>query len=299
MTGTGAISPRPPIVEARVSGRRRYANLAASAAMVLSFAVATIPLFIVVGFVVSRGWGLISAEWFTSDIPNVQFVEGPGMGPAIVGTIVITGFAALLAIPLGIAGAVYLNEYGRQSLLARVIRFMSDVMTGVPSIVMGLFVYVIWVLTVKELTGFAGSLALACLMLPIVIRSTEEMLRLVPAELREGSAALGARTSQTTLRVVLPAALPGIMSGAMLAIARAAGETAPIILVTGTTLTANWNIFEGQNTTLAAQIFDKATLAAPASQERAWAAALTLIGMVFLFTLAARLVAARFSARYV
>jgi len=154
------------------------------------------------------------------------------------------------------------------------------------------------VLTVKELTGLAGSLALACLMLPIVVRSTEEMLRLVPIELRQGSAALGARTWQTTLRVVIPAALPGIMSGAMLAIARAAGETAPIILVTGTTLTANWNIFEGQNTTLAAQIFDKASLAAPASQERAWAAALTLVGMVFLFTLVARLVASRFSARH-
>lgn len=303
MTSGGATLPRPPISrspisESRVSARRRFVNLAASVTMVLSFLVATIPLLIVVAYVVGRGWRLISLEWFTTDIPNVQFVEGPGMGPAIAGTLVITGFAALLAIPLGIAGAVYLNEYGRQSRLARIIRFMSDVMTGVPSIVMGLFIYVIWVLTVKELTGFAGSLALACLMLPIVIRTTEEMLRLVPDELRAGSSALGARPGQTTWRVVIPAALPGIMSGAMLAIARAAGETAPIILVTGTTLTANWNVFEGQNTTLAAQIFDKASLAAPASQERAWAAALTLVGMVFLFTLAARLVAARFSARH-
>ena len=280
-----------------LSRRRRVTDSVAAAAMVVAFLLAAVPLAIVVGFLLSKGASLISWEFFTADIPNVQSVEGPGMGPAIAGTLAITGFAALLAIPLGIAGAIYLNEYGKQSRLARVVRFMTDVMTGVPSIVMGLFIYVVWVTRVEALTGLAGSLALACLMLPVVVRSTEEMLRLVPQDLRNGSLALGSRTWTTTLRVVLPVALPGIVSGAMLAIARAAGETAPIILVTGTTLTTNWSIFEGQNTTLAAQIFDKASLPTDASQQRAWAAALTLVGLVFIFTVLSRAVAARFSVK--
>ncbi len=275
--------------------RRRLVNKVATVAMILTFFVAAIPLIIIVGYVVARGAPLISWSFLTEDIPNVQFVEGPGMGPAVAGTLVITGCAALLAIPLGIAAAVYLNEYGKDNRLASVIRFMTDVMTGVPSIVMGLFIYIVWVIRFNELTGFAGSLALACLMLPIVVRSSEEMLRLVPDELRQASSALGARRWTTITRVVLPAALPGLTSGALLAVARAAGETAPIILVTGTTLSTNWDIFEGQNTTLAAQIFDKATLAAPASQQRAWAAALTLVALVFIFTVLSRLVAARFS----
>ena len=216
------------------------------------------------------------------------------MAPAIIGTLVITGAAALIAIPLGVLGAIYLNEYGKEKPLARVIRTMSDVMTGVPSIVMGLFIYVVWVTRTKEQSGLAGALALACLMLPIVIRSTEEILRLVPDELRQGSLALGARRWRTTLTVVLPAALSGIVSGAMLAIARAAGETAPLIATIGIVYKANASL-SGPNTALPAQIFRNAQQPFPGGQARAWGAALTLVVIVLLFTLIARLIASRFT----
>ena len=150
------------------------------------------------------------------------------MGPAILGTIEITALATVMAVPLGILGAIYLNEYGGRNWLAALIGFFSDVMTGVPSIIMGLFIFSIWVLHFG-FSGFAGALALGCLMLPIVIRSTYEMLKLVPDSLREGSYALGATKARVTMTVVLPAAIGGIVSGAMLAVARAAGETAPLL----------------------------------------------------------------------
>ncbi len=169
------------------------------------------------------------------------------MEPAIVGTLVITGGAALMAVPLGILGAIYLNEYGKQGRLARVIRFLAEVMTGVPSIVMGLFIYVVWVLHFKNQTAFAGSLALACLMLPIVIRTSEEILQLVPDELREGSYALGSRKVRTIRTVVLPHAAPGIVSGALLAVARAAGETAPLLFTIGIVTSTNLSLFHGPN----------------------------------------------------
>ena len=178
------------------------------------------------------------------------------MGAAVVGTIVITFWATVIAVPLGILGAVYVTEYGAGNRLARVIRFMSDVMAGVPSIVMGLFIFTAFTLRIHKLEGIGGSLALACLMLPIVIRSTESMLSLVSRELREASHALGTTKSRTVLTVVLPAALPGITSGCLLAVARAAGETAPLLFTIGTLqLHSNWNAFKGSNTTLSAQIF--------------------------------------------
>jgi phosphate transport system permease protein len=192
-----------------------------------------------------------------------------------------------------VLGAVYLNEFGRRNRLASTIRFLADVMTGVPSIVMGLFVYTVWVLRYGQ-SGLAGALALACLMLPIVIRTTEEMLRLVPAELRQGSDALGARTWKTTVSVVLPAALPGIVSGAMLAIARAAGETAPLLFTIGIVRRTNTSL-SGPNTALSTQIFSNASQPFPGAIDRAWGAALTLVLLVFLFTVLARVIARRFS----
>jgi phosphate transport system permease protein len=171
-----------------------------------------------------------------------------------------TGLATLLAVPLGILGAVYLNEYGRSGRFARMLRFFTDVMIGVPSVIMGIFLYAVWVVPrgVDGRSAIAGGLALACLMLPIVVRSTEEMLKLVPDSLREASLALGSRTSRTTLTVVLPAALPGITSGCMLAIARAAGETAPLLLVIGSTRFVNAHL-TGVNTALATQIYANVT----------------------------------------
>jgi len=259
--------------------------------------VALVPLGLVIFFVVQKGSAIFSWDFLTKDIPTSRRTIGPGMGPAVVGTILITGAAALMAIPLGILGAVYLNEYGKASRLAGLIRFMANVMTGVPSIVMGLFIYVTWVLKFGT-NGFAGSLALACLMLPVVIRSTEEMLKLVPDELRQASFALGNRKWRTVLTVVLPAALGGITSGCMLAIARAAGETAPLLFTIGVTTKVNLNLFEGGNTALAPQIFAGALQPFEGIQQRAWGAALVLIIIVFIFTFAARLVAQRFALRH-
>jgi phosphate transport system permease protein len=217
-----------------------------------------------------------------------------GMGPAVIGTLEITGFAALIAIPLGVLGAVYINEYGGRGVLGRLVSFMSDVMTGVPSIVMGLFIYTIWVLHFGY-SGMAGSFALACLMLPIVIRSSYEMLRLVPDSLRQGSYALGATKARVTLTVVLPAAVGGIVSGALLAVARAAGETAPLLFTILTVESVNTNLFVGPNTALATQIFVNATSPFQGAQARAWGAALTLIAIAFFLMIAARLVTARFA----
>jgi phosphate transport system permease protein len=217
------------------------------------------------------------------------------MGPAIAGTLLTTAVAALLAIPLGVLGAIYLNEYGKTSTLARTIRTMADVMTGVPSIVMGLFIYIAVVLVTKTPNAFAGALALACLMLPVVIRSTEEMLRLVPDELRQASLALGARKWRTVLTVVLPASISGIASGSLLAIARAAGETAPVVLVMGTTLRTNWSLFKSGNTSLPAQIYENARQPFDTAVDRAWGAALTLVVIVLITTLVGRFIANRFA----
>jgi phosphate transport system permease protein len=217
------------------------------------------------------------------------------MKAAIVGTLVITAVATIIAVPLGVAGAVYLNEYGKASPFARALRFLTNVMAGVPSIVMGLFLFVVVVVPLGRdgLSGFAGALALAALMLPIVVRSTEEMLRLVPQHLRDASYALGATESRTTMSVVLPGAAPGIISGCLLAVARAAGETAPLIFTIGAARASNWNPFDGTNTALSMQIYANAKQSLPVPQERAWGAALTLIAMAFLFMVTARLLTAR------
>jgi phosphate transport system permease protein len=264
---------------------------------VLSFLVALVPLVFIVVHVVQRGSGVLSWSFLTDDIPISDRLQGGGMGPAVYGTFLITGGAALMAIPLGVLGGIYLNEYGGKSGLARVVRFLAEVMTGVPSVVMGLFIYTFWVLRTKELSAFAGSLALGCLMLPIVIRTTDEMLRLVPRELREGSYALGSRKARTIRTVVLPNAAAGIVSGALLAIARAAGETAPLLFTIGIVTETNRSWLNGPNTTLSQQIFRNAQSPFPAAIDRAWGAALTLILIVFIFTILARLVTAFFARR--
>jgi phosphate transport system permease protein len=240
---------------------------------------------------------VLTKGWFTEDIPAISRKAGGGMAPAIVGTVVITLGATVLAVPLGVLGAIYLHEYGGRSRLARLVRFMADVMTGVPSIVMGLFVYTIFTLRFG-LMGLGGSLALACLMLPVVIRSTEEMLRLVPDELRHGSYALGNRKWRTILTVVLPAALGGIVSGVMLAVARAAGETAPLLFTIGAARKINTDLLQGPNSALPLQIFSNAQTPFAAAQDRAWGAALTLVAIVFVFTVLARVVAGRFSLKH-
>ncbi len=285
----------PPDLHAKHGWRTAKSSLM-SVLMGLSLVAVMIPLGFVLWTVLSKGMGIMSWEFLTSDIPVSDRAQGGGMGPAVLGTIVITGFATLLAIPLGILGAVYLHEYGGVSPLARFVRFMSYVMTGVPSIVMGLFVYTVWTLRFG-LEGVGGSLALACLMLPVVIRATETMLKLVPDYLREASYALGCRKSRTVLTVVLPAALPGITSGSLLAVARAAGETAPLLFTIGYVTKNNSNLFNGPTTALSTQIFRNATSPFVGAQDRAWGAALTLVALAFLFTVAARVISARFATK--
>ena len=278
-------------------GWRRSKNRIATFVMWFAFVATLIPLVFVLYTVVAKGIAAISWSFLTSG-PIPANVAPPGaaggMGPALIGTLEITGFAALLAIPLGVLGAVYINEYGGKGWLARLIAFMADVMTGVPSIVMGLFIFTIWVLHFGY-SGLAGSFALACLMLPIVIRSTYEMLLLVPNELREASYALGSTKARVVLTVVLPAAIGGIVSGALLAVARAAGETAPLLFTILTVEATNTNLFSGANTALSAQIFYNAQSPFVGAEQRAWGAALTLIVIAFVLMLAARLITARFT----
>ena len=295
---TAAVSSPPEQVSLRsqVARGRQVRNTAATVLVWVSVALAIVPLLIVVFYVVRKGGGVISTGFLSKDLPVQARSHQGGIGPAVVGTILVTGFASLLAIPLGVLAAVYLSEYGSGNRLAGVIRFLSDVMAGVPSIVMGLFVFTIWVLRFKARSGVAGSLALACLMLPIVIRSAENVLRLVPRELREASYALGARRSRTIITVVLPAALPGIVSGSLLAVARAAGETAPLLFTLGITYAKNFKP-TGENTALSAQIFSNASSSFPAAQTRAWGAALTLIVLVVALSVVARFVASRFTVR--
>jgi phosphate transport system permease protein len=317
---------RQDLSGANVKRSRRVRNRLATVAMVLAFLVAAVPLVVMGLNVFSQGLSVVTnADWWTQPIPgdvgrsdlanNAQLGDlgfgstggdsttAPtsavlGMQPAIVGTFLTVFGASVMAIPVGVMGAVYLNEYGKNHRLARFIRFMTDVMTGVPSVVMGVFIYSIWVLRfgTEGKSAFAASLALACLMLPIVVRSTEEMLRLVPDALREASAALGTRTWKTTVKVVLPAALPGITSGALLAVARAAGETAPIVFTIGFVTTTNWS-YSGQNTTLSAQIYSQLQNGGDLATQLAWGAAVTLIGIVMVLTLVARFISRRFATR--
>jgi phosphate transport system permease protein len=280
-----------------ISPGRRLRNSLATAVIILAVFIAAIPLVLLMVYVIRKGGPALNLKFLTKPIPP-PLRKGPGMGPAVVGTLVITFWATVLAVPLGILGAVYITEYGAGNRLARIVRFMSDVMAGVPSVVMGLFIFTAFTIKTHKLIGIGGSLALACLMLPIVIRATESMLALVPRELREASYALGTSKSRTVLTVVIPAALPGITSGCLLAIARAAGETAPLLFTIGTLqLHANWNAFKGSNTTLSFQIFANAQQPFQGAQARAWGAALTLIILVLVLTVAARLIASRFAVK--
>ena len=284
---------RPDLREAK--GRRRASNRIATALMVLAFVLAIIPLGFVLVTVIAKGASAINWSFLTGQIPSEVAPPGVGgIGPAIAGTVVIVALASALAVPLGILGAIYLNEYGGTGWLAKLIGFFSDVMTGVPSIIMGLFIFSIWVLHFG-FSGLAGAFALACLMLPIVIRSTYEMLRLVPDSLREGSYALGATKARVTVTVVLPAAIGGIVSGVLLAIARAAGETAPLLFTILTVTTVNWNVFSGPNTSLPSLIFANANTPYAGAQSRGWGAALTLIAIAFILMIVSRMITARFA----
>jgi phosphate transport system permease protein len=288
----------PPDLTAKRSWRSVKSSVM-TLLMVAAVAIVALPLIAVVWAVASRGLAVVFRgfpDFFTKDIPTIARRPGPGMGPAIVGTLMVTGAATLIAVPLGVLGAVYLHEYGMKNRFSRLVRFMATVMTGVPSIVMGLFIYLVWTMRFGY-SAFGGALALACLMLPVVIGATEQMLRLVPNHLREASYALGTSKSRTILTVVLPAALPGIVSGSLLAVARAAGETAPLLFAVGAANEYNPHLFEEANTALSIQIFGNANSAFVAAQDRAWGAAFTLVMLTFVVTLVARVFTARIAGR--
>ena len=294
MSEPAAINPEE--ILGSVSIQRRRKDAAGRAALLAGTLIALVPLVLIVFFLLKKGLGAWSLHFFTTDPTGNFFGDQGGIRSAIVGTLMIMLLGGLLAIPAGIAVALYVTEYADKNAFGRFMRFLMNVMTGVPSIVMGLFIYVTWTLQFGY-SAFGGALALACLMLPVVIGSTEQMLKLVPNHLREASYAVGTSKSRTILTVVLPAAMPGIISGSLLAVARAAGETAPLLFATGAATEYNPNLFVEANTALSLQIFGNATSSFVAAQDRAWGAALTLVLLTFFITLIARFVTARFARR--
>ncbi len=281
-----------------VSIRRRIENHLATTFFVASFIVALIPLIWVLSVVVARGWHAVTASsWWTHSLHGVLPEEfAGGVYHALYGTVVQAGVATVLAVPLGLMTAVYLVEYGHGR-LARVTTFMVDVLAGVPSIVAALFIFSLWIATFGfQQCAFAVSLALVLLMLPVVVRSAEEMLRLVPDELREASYALGVRKWTTILRIVFPIAMPGIVSGVLLSIARVIGETAPVLVLVGYRRSINFDIFNGNMASLPLLIYTELTNPELAGFLRVWGAALTLIilvGVVNLTAAAVRFLNAR------
>ena len=282
----------------RVEGRRRATDRTITTVVSAMFVAAMVPLISLLHTVVSRGAGRFDGDFFAMTMRNV-IGEGGGALHAIAGTVIITALAAVISVPIGMLTAIYLVEYGRGR-LARSITFLVDVMTGIPSIVAGLFAYALFVLFFGPGVrfGIGGAVALSVLMVPVVVRAVEEMLKLVPAELREASYALGVPKWRTILKVVLPAAAAGIGTGITLAVARVIGETAPLLLVVGTTTSLNLNPFEGRMATLPVFAFYSFTQpgARPdPSIDRAWTAALVLMIIVLALNLAARIVAKRFA----
>jgi phosphate transport system permease protein len=257
---------------------------------------ALIPLALIVYYLLAKGLGSWSWSFFTTDPTGNTFFKSSSIGgvkSAIVGTIEIVALASIISIPIGIGVALWLIEYGRGGWFATTVRFFIDVLTGVPSIIFGLFVYIALIVgTGSTYAGYKGSIALALLMLPVVTRSAEVILLLVPGSLREAALALGAPRWRVIWSVVLPTALPGLATGILLAIARAAGETAPLLFTAGATLKTNTNLSQFMNS-LPVQIYNDVTSPTNAVVNRAWGAALTLVAMILVLNIIARLIARR------
>lgn len=290
-------------------GRRRFTDRAMTVVVALAFGVALVPLLSLAWTVVSNGVERLSPYFLTVSMRGVfGGMDAGGIYHAILGTVLVTGAATVISVPIGIMAAVYLVEYGRGP-LARAVTFFVDVMTGIPSIVAGLFAYALFAVFFGPGVrfGLVGAVALSVLMIPVVVRSCEEMLRLVPNELREASYALGVPKWLTVVKVVLRTAVGGIVTGVMLAIARVIGETAPLLVTVGVIDSINTNVFEGRMMTLPVYVFRQyAQGLVPCTEgavdcietiniDRAWAAALTLILIVMVINLGARLVARYFA----
>ncbi|MFF0747242.1 phosphate ABC transporter permease PstA [Streptomyces sp. NPDC004111] len=271
-----------------VEGRRQAKDRVATSVVWVCFVAAVVPLASLLWTTISRGIKVLDGYFLTHSMAGVPgFEAGGGVYHALIGTIEQVGLATLVAAPVGLLTAVYLVEYGKGA-LAKSVTFFVDVMTGIPSIVAGLFLLAIMLMFGLGPSGFLGALALAILMVPVVVRSTEEMLKLVPNELREASLALGVPKWRTILKVVLPTAIGGITTGVMLAIARIAGETAPIMLLVFGTQLINSNPFDGAQSSLPFYIWEQYRVGSEASYDRAWAAALVLIAFVMILNLVAR-----------
>jgi phosphate transport system permease protein len=270
--------------------RRRTLSQLVIALCGLAVLLALVPLVLVLFYVVSQGVSSLSLAFFTQT-PRPVGEPGGGMANAIAGSLIVTGLGALMAVPIGIMSGIYASEYAGTR-LASAIRFAADTLNGVPSIVIGVFVYTIAVLPVRHFSALAGGLALGIMMIPLIMRTTEELLRLVPQTLREGALALGATRARAVFTVVVPAALPGILTGILLALARIAGETAPLLF------TALNNGFWSTDVTepiatLTVQVFTYAIAPYEDWHRQAWAGALVLVSIVFLCSLLARLATAR------
>ena len=283
---------------AAIEGRRHCVDRLATLLVSTAFALALLPLGTLMAKVVANGAPALDAAFFTSSMRNVVG-EGGGIFHALWGTVLVTGMAALMSVPVGLLAAIYLVEYGTGR-TARWLTFLVDVMTGIPSIVAGLFAYALFVLFFGEgvRMGLGGSVALSVLMIPLVVRSCEEMLKLVPQELREASYALGVPKSRTIIKVVLPTAMAGIVTGVTIAVARVIGETAPLLIICGSTDSLNYNLLDGRIMTLPVFIYGQYKnpgIPAEISIERAWGAALVLTILILLLNLAARLISYTFS----
>lgn len=294
-----------PLWSLLLEGRRSAADRLATSLVWAAFGVVLVPLVWLIWLVVKNGIGAINGEFLTYDMRNVVGAGG-GIYHALWGTILVTLAAAIISIPIGLFTAIYLVEYGRGKRLARVTTFLVDVMTGIPSIVAGLFALSLFVLIFGPAIriGFGGAVALSLLMIPTVVRSSEEMLRLVPSDLREASYALGIPKWRTIVKVVLPTALGGIITGIVLAISRVIGETAPLLVVAGATDSVNFNLFDGRMMTLPVYIFSQYSSPGvvpigmegdPPGYARAWGAALVLIAIVMVLNLVARIIGAYFA----
>ncbi|MER6999114.1 phosphate ABC transporter permease PstA [Streptomyces sp. NPDC000410] len=277
------------LITTKVEGSRQAKDRVATSVIWVSFVLAVIPLLSLAWVTISKGVEVLDGYFLSHSMSGVLDAEmGGGVYHALLGTIEQVLIATVIAAPIGLLTAIYLVEYGRGR-LARAVTFFVDVMTGIPSIVAGLFVLATWNLMLGfGPSGFAGAMALAILMMPVVVRSTEEMLKLVPNELREASLALGVPKWRTILKVVLPTAIGGITTGVMLAVARITGETAPVLLLVFGTKLINGNPFEGAQASLPLYVYEQYAVGTDAAVARAWAAALVLIAFVMILNLVAR-----------
>lgn len=299
--GDGKLSADGPVFN-QISSSRRITDSIAKVVIYLAMVIALVPLVWVLAVVIKNGIGtVIDPSWWTQSQRGVSNSSpGGGAAHAIIGTLVQTLICSVISIPIGVFTAIYLVEYSRGGKLGRITTFMVDILSGVPSIVAALFIFALWISVLGQgKSGMAVALSLVLLMVPVIVRNTEEMLRVVPADLREASYALGVPKWKTIARIVLPTALSGIITGIMLAIARVMGESAPVLILVGTSNIINWSPIGGPQSSLPLMMLDMYKAGtAPAVLDKLWGAALTLVIIIALLNIGARIISARYSVKH-